>query len=92
MDTGNAEVCLMTPTSLILNHLHSPMPFRLKLWGSISLDLIKYYESIIGIIITAKQRQEFRIRLQKRARKKAEQRIDAMIEEKHSHIVRTTGP
>ena len=44
---------------------------------------------IVGIIITAKQRQEFRIRLQKRARRKAEQRIDTMIEEKHSHIVST---
>ena len=40
-----------------------------------------------GILITVKQRQEFRIRLQKRARRKAEKRIDHLEEERHSKNV-----
>ena len=38
-------------------------------------------------MITVKQRQEFRVRLQKRARRKAEKRIDTMEEERHARIV-----
>ena len=35
-----------------------------------------------GIMVTAKQRQEFRIKLQKRARRRAEKRIEILDEDK----------
>ena len=35
-----------------------------------------------GIMVTAKQRQEFRIKLQKRARRRAEKRIESLEEDK----------
>ena len=41
----------------------------------------------VGILITSKQRQEFRIRLQKRARRKAEKRADILEEDKHTRNV-----
>ena len=44
--------------------------------------------SLLGILITAKNRQEFRIRLQKRARRKAEKRVDNLEEDKHNKSVR----
>ncbi len=43
-----------------------------------------------GILITAKNRQEFRIRLQKRARRKAEKRVDNLEEDRHNKSVRKT--
>ncbi|ELU05377.1 hypothetical protein CAPTEDRAFT_220321, partial [Capitella teleta] len=39
-----------------------------------------------GIMITVKQRQEFRIRLQKRARRNAERKIDILDEERHVRV------
>ncbi|CAD5125364.1 DgyrCDS13600 [Dimorphilus gyrociliatus] len=38
---------------------------------------------INGIMVTAKQRQEFRIKLQKRARRRAEKKIELLEDEKH---------
>lgn len=43
---------------------------------------------ITGIIVTIKQRQEFRIRLQRRARRKAEKKVDAAEAERHQTMVR----
>ena len=40
-----------------------------------------------GIIMTIKQRQEFRIRLQRRARRKAEKKCDAAETEKQQKLV-----
>lgn len=34
-------------------------------------------------MVTAKQRQEFRIKLQKRARRRAEKKIELLEDEKH---------
>ena len=39
-----------------------------------------------GIVVTVKQRQEFRIRLQKRARRAAERKLDSFEEER---LIRT---
>ena len=36
-----------------------------------------------GIMVTAKKRQEFRIKLQKRARRRAEKKIEILDEDKH---------
>jgi hypothetical protein len=36
----------------------------------------------VGIMVTAKKRQEFRIKLQKRARKLADKKIEAIEDEK----------
>jgi len=41
-----------------------------------------------GIVITVKQRQEFRIRLQKRARRVAERKLEAFEEERQAKTVR----
>ena len=43
---------------------------------------------LTGILITAKQRHEFRIRLQKRARRRMEKRIDMLEDERHTKSVR----
>ena len=40
------------------------------------------YFSFPGLLVTAKKRQEFRIKLQKRARRRAEKRIEHMEEDK----------
>jgi len=40
-----------------------------------------------GIVITVKQRQEFRIRLQKRARRVAERKLEAFEEERQAKTV-----
>ena len=47
-----------------------------------------FFISPSGILITAKNRQEFRIRLQKRARRKAEKRVDNLEEDRHNKTVR----
>jgi len=44
----------------------------------------------IGIVVTVKQRQEFRIRLQKRARRAAERKLDNYVEEQNAKTVRTS--
>jgi len=41
-----------------------------------------------GIVVTVKQRQEFRIRLQKRARRAAERKLDLLEEER---LIRTVN-
>jgi len=38
--------------------------------------------------VTVKQRQEFRIRLQKRARRAAERKLDSFVEERNARVVR----
>ena len=38
---------------------------------------------IVGILVTAKQRQEFRMKLQKRARRRAERKIEMLQDDKH---------
>ena len=43
-----------------------------------------------GIVITVKQRQEFRIRLQKRARRVAERKLEAFEEERQAKTVSTS--
>jgi len=40
-----------------------------------------------GIVVTVKQRQEFRIRLQKRARRVAERKLEAFEEERQAKTV-----
>ena len=42
-----------------------------------------------GIVVTVKQRQEFRIRLQKRARRVAERKLEAFEEERQAKTVVT---
>jgi len=41
-----------------------------------------------GIVVTVKQRQEFRIRLQKRARRAAERKLENYVEEQNAKTVR----
>ena len=43
-----------------------------------------------GILVTAKKRQEFRIKLQKRARRRAEKKIELLEEEKQLKEVMTS--
>jgi len=43
-----------------------------------------------GILVTVKQRQEFRIRLQKRARRVAERKLESFVEERNARTVRDT--
>ena len=43
-----------------------------------------------GIVVTVKQRQEFRIRLQKRARRVAERKLEAFEEERQAKTVSTS--
>jgi len=43
----------------------------------------------VGIVVTVKQRQEFRIRLQKRARRAAERKLDNYVEEQNAKTVST---
>jgi len=42
---------------------------------------------VAGIVITVKQRQEFRIRLQKRARRVAERKLENYVEEQTAKSV-----
>ena len=42
---------------------------------------------VVGIVVTVKQRQEFRIRLQKRARRAAERKLDNYVEEQNAKTV-----
>jgi len=44
---------------------------------------------VVGIVVTVKQRQEFRIRLQKRARRAAERKLDNYVEEQNAKTVST---
>jgi len=44
---------------------------------------------IAGIVVTVKQRQEFRIRLQKRARRAAERKLENYVEEQNAKTVST---
>jgi hypothetical protein len=44
----------------------------------------------IGIVVTVKQRQEFRIRLQKRARRAAERKLETFMEDQHAKTVSQT--
>jgi len=44
---------------------------------------------IVGIVVTVKQRQEFRIRLQKRARRAAERKLENYVEEQNAKTVST---
>lgn len=41
----------------------------------------------VGILVTVKQRQEFRIRLQKRARRIADRKLETIEEERHVRTV-----
>jgi len=43
--------------------------------------------SVIGIITTVKQRQEFRIRLQRRARRRVEKLLESAEDERHRQTV-----
>jgi len=42
---------------------------------------------LLGIVVTVKQRQEFRIRLQKRARRAAEKKLENYVEEQNAKTV-----
>lgn len=42
---------------------------------------------VAGIVVTVKQRQEFRIRLQKRARRAAERKLETFMEDQHAKTV-----
>jgi len=42
---------------------------------------------VVGIVVTVKQRQEFRIRLQKRARRVAERKLENYAEEQSAKAV-----
>jgi len=44
--------------------------------------------NVSGIVVTVKQRQEFRIRLQKRARRTAEKKMESFEEERHAKTVK----
>ena len=44
---------------------------------------------VVGIVVTVKQRQEFRIRLQKRARRASERKLDNYVEEQNAKTVST---
>ena len=43
--------------------------------------------AVVGIVVTVKQRQEFRIRLQKRARRVAERKLENYVEEQNAKTV-----
>ena len=42
---------------------------------------------LAGIVVTVKQRQEFRIRLQKRARRAAERKLETFMEDQQAKTV-----
>ena len=48
------------------------------------------YADCSGILVTVKQRQEFRIRLQKRARRVAERKLESFMEERNARAVRNS--
>ena len=45
---------------------------------------------LVGIMVTTKKRQEFRIKLQKRTRRRAERKIELLEDEKHQKNVSTS--
>ena len=53
----------------------------------LALYIVMYEEYVSGLMVTAKKRQEFRIKLQKRARRKAEKRLETLEEEKRQKEV-----
>lgn len=54
-----------------------------------SLGLTKLFLINLGIMVTTKKRQEFRIQLQKRARRRAEKKIEYLEDDKNWKDVRT---
>jgi len=51
-------------------------------------DCVCVFGYCSGILVTVKQRQEFRIRLQKRARRVAERKLESFVEERNARTVR----
>ena len=54
------------------------------------VSMMAAFSRCSGILVTAKKRQEFRIKLQKRARRRAEKKIELMEEEKQLKDVSNT--
>ncbi len=50
--------------------------------GNFDVKYTTHCCSLKGIMVTAKKRQEFRIKLQKRARRRAEKKIELLEEDK----------
>jgi len=69
-----------------LGHTITPFPPHSEIRDS---PLLTYHWLSFGegIVVTVKQRQEFRIRLQKRARRVAERKLEAFEEERQAKTV-----